>query len=56
MGSAEEQLEDLLEGLREPSLALDGNLERPWQKTGDQMRRALQAYGSRVTTAACASR
>jgi len=52
VGSAEEQLEDLLVGLREPSLALDNNLERPWQKTGDQMRRALQAFGSRVTTAA----
>jgi len=52
VGRAEIQLETLLEGLRVPSLALDGNLERPWQKTGDQMRRALQAYGTRVTAAA----
>ncbi len=50
--SAEDRLEALIESLREPSLAIDGNLERPWQKTGDQMRRALQAYGTRVTAAA----
>jgi uncharacterized protein YllA (UPF0747 family) len=52
VGSAQSRLETLIEALREPSLALDGNLERPWQKTGDQMRRALQAYGTRVTAAA----
>ena len=50
--SAEEQLEALLEGLREPSMVLDGNLERPWEKTSDQMRRALQGFGKRVTAAA----
>jgi len=52
IGGAEKELEGLLKGLREPSLALDGNLERPWQKTGDQMRRALQAYGAKVIAAA----
>jgi uncharacterized protein YllA (UPF0747 family) len=50
--SAGEQLEDLLQGLREPSLALDDNLERPWNKTSDQMRRALQAFSNKITSAA----
>ena len=52
IGSAEGQLETLIDSLREPSVALDSNLDRPWQKTGDQMRRALQAYGAKVTAAA----
>jgi bacillithiol biosynthesis cysteine-adding enzyme BshC len=49
--SAGERLEDLVEGLRKPSLALDANLERPLKKTAEQMRRALQAYRSKVTAA-----
>jgi uncharacterized protein YllA (UPF0747 family) len=32
-------------------LALDANLERPLKKTSEQMRRALQAYRSKVTAA-----
>jgi len=52
LAGAEDQLEELLESLQTPAMALDGNLERPWQKTSDQMRRALQAFGNRVTAAA----
>jgi hypothetical protein len=46
------ELESLVEGLLQPSLELDSNLERPWQKTADQMRRALTAYANKVQAAA----
>lgn len=52
LGETESTLEQLLRQLRDPAIALDAQLEKPWQKTADQMRRALQTFGGRVTAAA----
>ena len=52
LSGAEATLEQLLEQLKGSSLELDSQLEKPWGKTAEQMRRALQTFGSRVTTAA----
>jgi len=41
-----------LAALREPTLALDRSLERPLEKTADQVRRALEAFGGKVAAAA----
>jgi hypothetical protein len=50
--TTESNLEQLLDQLRGPALELDSQLDKPWNKTADQMRRALQNFGGRVTTAA----
>ena len=52
VSEATQKLESLVEELLQPSLKLDTNLERPWQKTAEQMRRALEVYGNKVQAAA----
>ncbi|MEJ2086501.1 MAG: bacillithiol biosynthesis BshC, partial [Acidobacteriota bacterium] len=52
LGLAGEDLVSLLERLRQPALEIDANLDNPWSKTGDQMKRALEAFSGRVTAAA----
>lgn len=43
---------EALEELREPALALDPNLERPLEKTRDQVERALDTFAGKVRSAA----
>jgi len=43
---------ELLEGLREPIVELDQNLERPWEKTRDQIDRALDQLSAKTAAAA----
>jgi bacillithiol biosynthesis cysteine-adding enzyme BshC len=40
-----------VEGLRAPALALDANLERPWEKTQETVRGALERFGEKLTRA-----
>jgi bacillithiol biosynthesis cysteine-adding enzyme BshC len=47
-----DQVDSLLEQLREAAVALDSGLDSPWRKTRDQMRRALETFSGRVTEAA----
>lgn len=42
------RLLSIADELRAPALALDPNLERPWQKTREQIERALEAFGGKV--------
>lgn len=49
---ARERLENLLAGMKTPALELDAGLEAPWRKTGEQMNRALDAFGGKVKSAA----
>jgi bacillithiol biosynthesis cysteine-adding enzyme BshC len=48
LGPARAQLETLLTGLEAPALELDAGLAGPWRKTGEQMKRALDAFGGKV--------
>jgi bacillithiol biosynthesis cysteine-adding enzyme BshC len=52
LGPARAQLEILLADLENPALQLDAGLAGPWRKTGEQMRRALDAFGGKVKGAA----
>jgi bacillithiol biosynthesis cysteine-adding enzyme BshC len=52
LSGAEQTLEQLLERLKGPALELDPQLENPWKKTADQMHKALQMFGNRVTSSA----
>ena len=47
-----ERLEEVLAGLEEPALALDPNLERPLEKTRDQVLRAFDAFAGKVRSSA----
>ncbi len=49
--SASVDLDSLLEQLARPAIEIDADLERPWSKTRDQMKRALEAFSGRVTAA-----
>ena len=49
---AAETLGELVASLEGPALELDGQLEKPWKKTAEQMQRALEMFGGRVTAAA----
>jgi hypothetical protein len=40
-----------LDALREPALAADPNLERPWEKTRETVRGALEKLAEKVTRA-----
>jgi uncharacterized protein YllA (UPF0747 family) len=40
-----------LETLRAPAVALDANLERPWEKTRDTVQGALEKFGEKLTRA-----
>jgi bacillithiol biosynthesis cysteine-adding enzyme BshC len=46
------KVEEALEDLRAPALAADPNLERPLEKTREQILRALDLFTDKVTTAA----
>jgi bacillithiol biosynthesis cysteine-adding enzyme BshC len=46
------RLEELLAELRAPALALDPNLERPWEKTRDHVLGALDTFAGKVRSAA----
>ena len=50
--TALEAVETTMDELKEGALALDPNLERPWQKTRDQMTGALERFSDRLTKAA----
>jgi uncharacterized protein YllA (UPF0747 family) len=49
---ARRRVEEALAGVREPALALDPNLERPWEKTREQILRALDLFAEKATGAA----
>lgn len=49
---AQSRVEELLADLRVPALDLDPNLERPWEKTRDQILRALDLFSEKVMAAA----
>lgn len=51
VGRAEEHIREALENLREPVLEVDASLERPWEKTRDQVLRGLDALRGKVTGA-----
>jgi uncharacterized protein YllA (UPF0747 family) len=46
-----QQVEELLESLREPAMALEPQLESPWKKTRDQIGRALDQFQGRIAGA-----
>ncbi|HVS02526.1 MAG TPA: bacillithiol biosynthesis cysteine-adding enzyme BshC [Thermoanaerobaculia bacterium] len=47
-----DRVEEALATLRSAALELDPNLERPWEKTRDHVRTALERFEERVTRAA----
>ena len=49
---ARARLEEVLAGLERPALALDPNLERPLEKTREQVLRALDAFAGKVRASA----
>ncbi len=51
VGPAREGMAGLLERLKVGALALDPNLEGPWQKTRGQIDRALEAFAGRAAAA-----
>jgi uncharacterized protein YllA (UPF0747 family) len=53
--SANDGLESLLDKLLQEAVEVEASLEKPWTKTRDQMRRALEAFSNRVTAAASRS-
>jgi len=46
-----ERVREVLEGLKSPALEIDANLERPWEKTRDQVLRGLETFEGKVTAA-----
>jgi bacillithiol biosynthesis cysteine-adding enzyme BshC len=46
------RVEEALSGLREPALAADPNLERPFEKTREQILRALDLFAEKAVSAA----
>jgi bacillithiol biosynthesis cysteine-adding enzyme BshC len=51
VGPARERALAELAALREGALALDPNLERPWEKTAEQVRTAFDRFGEKLTRA-----
>jgi bacillithiol biosynthesis cysteine-adding enzyme BshC len=51
VAAARAAIADQLLGLRGPSVALDPSLERPLEKTREQVERALEAFGGKVDAA-----
>jgi bacillithiol biosynthesis cysteine-adding enzyme BshC len=49
---ARQRIEEALSGIREPALAADPNLERPFEKTREQILRALDLFGEKAVSAA----
>ncbi|HXO20557.1 MAG TPA: bacillithiol biosynthesis cysteine-adding enzyme BshC [Thermoanaerobaculia bacterium] len=52
LAPARRRVEETLQGLRGPALALDPNLERPWEKTREQVLRALDLFAEKAVAAA----
>jgi len=52
VGPARRRIEEALAALREPALAADPNLERPYEKTREQILRALDLFGEKTVAAA----
>ncbi len=52
VGPARRRIEEALAALREPALAADANLERPFDKTREQILRALDLFGEKAVAAA----
>jgi bacillithiol biosynthesis cysteine-adding enzyme BshC len=52
VGPARQRIEETLTALREPALAADPNLERPFEKTREQILRALDLFGEKAVAAA----
>ncbi len=50
--AAKQSAQEILDLLREQALALDPGLEKAWLKTSQQVHRALDAFSSRVVSAA----
>ncbi|HEX5761313.1 MAG TPA: bacillithiol biosynthesis cysteine-adding enzyme BshC [Thermoanaerobaculia bacterium] len=50
--AARRRIEETLDGLRAPVVALDPSLERPWEKAREQVLKGLDLLGSRVVAAA----
>lgn len=46
-----ERVRTALEDLKTPALEIDANLERPWEKTRDQVLRGLETFEGKVTSA-----
>lgn len=51
VAEARARLDDALQSLRAPALALDAALERPLEKTREQVARALEAFAGKVDAA-----
>ncbi len=51
VGPVRQRVEEALDGLR-PALEADPNLERPYEKTREQILRALDLFGEKATSAA----
>jgi bacillithiol biosynthesis cysteine-adding enzyme BshC len=43
------RIEEAMQGLRDKALEIDPNLERPWEKTRDNMLRGLDTFGDKLT-------
>lgn len=52
---AARRIEAVLEEIRGPAVALDKNLDKPWEKTRDQMLKSLDQFAGRVRGAAARS-
>ena len=52
VGPVRGEVEAALDGLREPALTVDTNLERPYEKTREQILRALDTFAEKVQGAA----
>ena len=51
VASTRDRVRAALEDLKEPALEIDANVERPWEKTRDQILRALETFEGKVTSA-----
>lgn len=52
VGAARSRVEEAVAGLREPAVALDPGLDRPYEKTREQVLRALDLFAEKATSAA----
>lgn len=52
VAATRQRVEEAVEALRGPALALDPNLERPFEKTREQVLRALDLFAEKATSAA----
>lgn len=52
VGAVRQRVEAALGELREPALAVDANLERPYDKTREQILRSLDVFAEKATAAA----